>query len=205
MRMLDILKTMNPMLDSEQAKLHIASHSPNLGMEAVDIYFSGDFDEWQSWNEPGSFNRELAISLIGLPPRPNDRWLFAGVHRCHGGEMRHRVETDRIEYKHNLTEEQDYEEMNGRLVVTFKRRPRKAYLIAKHWLDDILVSEIYPRRHSIGEFPGFKAVNLSREHLELIFNESLESWRAALSNVAGVYLISDTATGKSYVGSAYGE
>ena len=80
-----------------------------------------------------------------------------------------------------------------------------AYLVAGHWRDDIFISDVYPRRHSIGEFPGFKAVNLSREHLELIFDESLESWRAALSNIAGVYLSSDTATGQSYVGSVYGE
>ena len=34
---------------------------------------------------------------------------------------------------------------------------------------------------------------------------SPESWRTALSSVAGVYLISDTVSGKFYVGSAYGE
>ena len=33
----------------------------------------------------------------------------------------------------------------------------------------------------------------------------MDSWRASLSNVAGVYLISDNATGKLYVGSAHGE
>ena len=119
--------------------------------------------------------------------------------------MRHRAEANRTEYRHNLIEEHEYEEMNGRLVVTFKRPSRMAYLVAGHWRDDIFISDVYPRRHSIGEFPGFKAVNLSREHLELIFDESLESWRAALSNIAGVYLSSDTATGQSYVGSVYGE
>ena len=173
MRMLDILMTMNPDFDPDKAKLHIATHSPSRGMEAIDIYLAGEFNEWQSWNEPGSFNRNLVISLISLPPRPNEKWLFAGIHRCHGGEESYRAETGSIEYRHNLTEEQDYQELNGRLVVTFKKRPRKAYLIARHWLDDIFVSEIYPSRHSIGEFPGFKAVNLSREasrtHIPRIF------------------------------------
>ena len=31
------------------------------------------------------------------------------------------------------------------------------------------------------------------------------SWQAALSSISGVYLILDTKTGKTYVGSAYGE
>ena len=35
--------------------------------------------------------------------------------------------------------------------------------------------------------------------------QSIDSWRAALSSVAGVYVISDTATGQLYVGSACGE
>ena len=206
MRMLDILKIMNPGLDVTKAKLHLAYRSTTLGMEAIDIYLAGRFNEWQCWNNPGSFNRELVISLIGLPPRPYTKWLFAGIHRCYGGEESIWAETNTYEYRHNMTEEQDYNEMNGRLVVDFERPGGQlAYLVAENWIDGIDVSEIYPRRHSIGEFAGFKAVNLSRQQLELVFHESLDSWRAALSSVAGVYLISDMKTGKSYVGSAYGE
>ena len=205
MWLLDILKILNPSFDSAKAKLHIATHSPSLGMEAIDIYLAGYFDEWQRWNEPGSFNRELVVSLISLPPRSDHRWVFAGIHRCEGGEIGHSAQLNYTGYRHNLTEVKDYEEMNGRLVVILKDRPRKAYLRAENWINDIFVSELYPKRYSIGEFPGFKAVNLSREQLELIFQESLESWRVALSNVAGIYLIADNATGKLYVGSAHGE
>jgi hypothetical protein len=52
--------------------------------------------------------------------------------------------------------------------------------------------------------PGFRVVNLAKADLDLIVAKGLESWRTALSNVAGVYLISDTTTGKLYVGSALG-
>jgi hypothetical protein len=40
--------------------------------------------------------------------------------------------------------------------------------------------------------------------LKSIFRQSHPSWRAALANVAGVYIVTDTCTGKHYVGSAYG-
>ena len=205
MNMLQFLQAMNPSFDPEDAKLHLATHSETLNRQAIDIYTAGEFDEWQRWNNPGSFNRDYVISLISLPPRESGRWLFAGIHRCLGGEETYRPETDRDEYKHNLTEEQHYAEMNGRLVVEFERIFRQPYAIAANWIRDIMVREIYAKRLSIGEFPGFKAVNISRVQLGIIFDESLESWRAALSNVAGVYLIMDTATGKPYVGCAYGD
>jgi len=54
---------------------------------------------------------------------------------------------------------------------------------------------------TIAEFPGFKAVDLAKSELEVIVRQNLESWRIALSSVAGVYLISDTMSGKLYVGS----
>ena len=57
---------------------------------------------------------------------------------------------------------------------------------------------------TIGDFPGFNNVLLSLTMLKTLVRELNPSWLTALSNVAGVYLISDTSTGKNYVGSAYG-
>ena len=37
-----------------------------------------------------------------------------------------------------------------------------------------------------------------------VVRESNPSWKTALMNVAGIYLVTDTSTGKMYVGSAYG-
>jgi len=49
------------------------------------------------------------------------------------------------------------------------------------------------------------AVNLAKGELDLIVDQGLESWRTVLSNVAGVYLVSDTVSGKLYVGKAVGK
>lgn len=57
----------------------------------------------------------------------------------------------------------------------------------------------------IAEFPGYRAIDISKEELDIITSQSIESWKAALSSVAGVYLISDAKSGKLYVGSASGE
>lgn len=73
------------------------------------------------------------------------------------------------------------------------------------WADQLTVCEIAREPLSIGEFPGFKGVDLSKNHLDVVVKNQIESWRTALSNVAGVYLISDKTSGKLYVGSACGE
>ena len=57
---------------------------------------------------------------------------------------------------------------------------------------------------SVGDFPGYNSVLISYKILCTIVREDLPSWKSALSNVAGVYLITDNKTGKHYVGSAYG-
>ena len=57
----------------------------------------------------------------------------------------------------------------------------------------------------VEEFSGYNKVLLSKKRLELVITQSIESWKGALSNVSGVYLIADTLTGKLYIGSATGE
>lgn len=57
------------------------------------------------------------------------------------------------------------------------------------------------------EFESYDKVLLSYEKLKTIVTHSKEhkEWENRLSSVAGVYLITDTKTGKHYVGSASGE
>ena len=81
MHMIDIPKIMNPNLVPEKANIHLATHSPTLGKEAIEIYRQGNFDEWQCWQSSKIFERDFVISLICLPPRQDSKWLFAGVYR----------------------------------------------------------------------------------------------------------------------------
>lgn len=60
---------------------------------------------------------------------------------------------------------------------------------------------------AVDPFPGFENLVLSFAELERVVAEPRRYalWHAALSAVNAVYLIVDTATGKQYVGSAYGD
>ena len=54
-------------------------------------------------------------------------------------------------------------------------------------------------------FPGFDQLILSYEKLQAVMREHRYlAWRTALSSVMGVYLITDTSTGRHYVGKADG-
>ena len=46
---------------------------------------------------------------------------------------------------------------------------------------------------------------LTKRRLDIVVKQEIESRKGPLSNVAGVYVIADQATGKLYVGSATGD
>ena len=199
MRVFDFLAIMNPSIDPKETKVHLATKGSSdhpLDLYRIDI---GKFEEWQRWQTRKNFERKFVLSLITMPGQ--HRWLFAGVYYSSGAQW---LEKDGY-YYYKLTEDQSCTEMNGRLVVTFSRSGRQSYLKAEKWCDKILLSEIFAEPLSIDEFPSYKSVNITRDQLELIVQKSPESWRTALSSIPGIYLISDTESGKPYVGSASGE
>ena len=197
MHLFDILTLLVPELTPSSAKLHLATW--NGTEDPLDVYLAGTFDEWQRWQSRRNFPRPFVVSLIAL--RETNKWLFAGAHQSEGEEW---VERKKAHY-YTLVEVAAASELNGRLVAHFERPGRQSYLNADAWSTRLLLSEVRADRLRMAEFPGYRNVDLSYAELTLVAKESIASWRAALSGVAGVYLISDTKTGKLYVGSASGE
>lgn len=202
MHVFDMVRLLVPELEPNKTKIHLAGW--NGIQDPLDEFLAGRFEEWQRWQTQRNFERPFVLSLIKLAAR--DRWLFAGLHKVlgpcvlgadplDGSKQCWRYPTEDVPAASGLT---------GRLVAQFTRPGRQSYLVAENWLDQITLAEVYPRRLSIGEFPGFRSVDLTFDELRLVVGQGLESWRSALSNVAGVYLISDGGSGRLYVGSASG-
>lgn len=57
---------------------------------------------------------------------------------------------------------------------------------------------------TVGDFLGYNSVRLNYNISKLVINEENSSWKGALSNVSGIYVITDKNTGQHYVGSACG-
>lgn len=67
------------------------------------------------------------------------------------------------------------------------------------------VQEILREPYSGRTFPGYDDIDLSFEELETLVRNSRPDWKAALENIKGIYLITDTKTGRRYVGKASGD
>jgi hypothetical protein len=179
-------------LDVASYKIHLATGSK---MPPLEAFFEGQFKEWQENQKKKNFTRNMVIGLIHLN---GSRWLFAGVYSVLGisksGE-RYRYSTELVSGQGDLI---------GRLIIEHKRTSRPSYLIGKVDGGDFHLSEIRDQPMTIEDFPGYQSVRLTYSRLKIIIDQGLDTWRGALSNMKGVYLISDLATGRLYVGSATG-
>ncbi len=197
MQLFQILQLLDAEVLPDQCKIHLACW--NGEENPLDVYLAGRFDEWQSWQTKRNFGRLLVVSLIALPA--TNHWLFAGVHNSKGCEW---MKEQKL-YKYRLSRRDGPNALDGRLIVHFERTGRQSYLLGENWSHAIEVAEIRPERLRVAEFPGYSSTMLTKQHLDIVVKQNIESWRAALANVAGVYVIADRRTGKLYVGSATGK
>ncbi len=96
----------------------------------------------------------------------------------------------------------------GRLVINCNKGQtfgRWVFYLRKY-IDKAIVKEILPCMYSGETFEGYDKVNLPYDRLDDIFHgRILPTYYEALQNVTGVYCLTDTKTGKLYIGSATGE
>lgn len=189
-KLTDFLKASTINLNLDSYKVHLATGNP------LDAFFKGQFKEWQENQTRRNFNREMVVSLIEIR---RNKWLFAGVYRILSYK---KLPNTRIAYSTELIPGQ--EELIGRIVVQHKRAGQATYLKGKTDGGDFEVAEILPRRMTIKDFPGHNSVNINYSQLKSIIGQTVQTWHGALSNVKGVYLITDNSCGKQYVGSATG-
>ena len=189
----DIIKIDEP----GQYKLHLACRDEDC-VSPLDEYVT-DRSKWVGWNEwrgnRNDWTREFVFSLMEFYPR-SDSWLFGGVFRVLG----------RNDDKYVLEEIEEYKKFVGRLIISFHRYQGmrgRAYYLENH-IHDFNVVELLPSPYSGESFPGFEQICYDFSILESIFRSERSDWKAALSSVKGVYVISDKNNGKQYVGSAYG-
>ncbi len=195
----DLLRTCEANFSVAKSKVHLARF--NQHEHPLDVFLEGNFDEWQNWQRNRNFGREYVVSLVQA--NSPTRWLFVGLFQVHGCEER--VEDAQPHYVYNMTRVEAAEEFVGRLYLASEYKQRNSYPRGETLADDLLISELLRERLSISLFPGYKNVQLTKRQLDIVVRQNVESWKAALSSVKGIYLITDAKTGKLYVGKADGE
>ncbi len=192
LNLIDVLKAKGFPLDNYKVHLATGKTDPPL-----DAFLRGHFKEWQETQNYKNFPCNHIVSLISLDA---DRWLFAGMYKVLGVDKG--TESPYL-YRTELLPDQD--DLIGRVIVRYARIHRAAYVWGHKYGNRLEIAEIRSTRISIGEFPGYNNVIIPHRKLGIVVSQQEPSWKSALSNVKGVYLISDVSNGKAYVGSATGE
>ena len=196
MELFQLLNSLDPEISPKRCKIHLAVWTGSD--DPLERYFSGEFDEWQTWQGRQHFKREFVLSLIKLPE--HSKWLFVGIFDSESSEWHEDVKC----YEYRLSRRAALNELEGRLIVHYERKGRQSYRNAETLVDAMTMSEYRPAKMTVGEFPGYLGTMLTKQRLDMVVRQEIASWKGALSNVAGVYVIADRATGKLYVGSATG-
>lgn len=189
-------------------KIHFATGLMNK-REPYNEFLINKFADWQANQTNKNFNRQYVISLIYYE---KDIWLYGGVYKVNN-QNPHPISKENgwSGWRYDLSLTDNQSDMIGRIFVYYKKEFRASYpcleLECKNGTNpaDIYVSSILDKRITINDFNGFDNVNISFNTLKYIIDNNIPTWKSALSNVKGVYLIVDTITGKQYVGSAYGQ
>jgi hypothetical protein len=193
-KLIDLLKITGVYLNSY--KIHCASGKEESPLEA---FFEGRFKAWQEHQNQQNFRCDEIISLIYLQ---DDKWLFAGIYHVLG--VKHRKDGKKSWFEYGTKEMDGLDHLTGRIVIQFRKRFIASHLIGTKYIDKLLVSEIREKRMRVSDFPGYNGINLSYRLLRTVVRKNLPKWKAALSDVGGVYLVTDNHTGKQFVGSAHG-
>lgn len=177
----------------KEFKLHCSIGTDNVYDELND-FLVGKFEENQSLQSKKNFERKYILSVIYCN---KDEWLFAGIYESLGAK-----ENPDGGYIYDTRLTEYGKEYIGRAVFKFEKTFRASYLCLEKYIDKFELIEI--KREPIKpSFPGYDRVNVTWKELNMWIDT--DSWKTALQNQKGVYLITDTHTGKRYVGDTYGE
>ena len=187
-------------VDIDDYKIHCAIDT-SKNNTPLDDFFAGKFKDYQETQTKKNFNKPYILSLIHII---KDDWLFAGVWKVLGIETDKYRLNNRYYFKYKTKELNGLDHLTGKAIIQFKKEFRASYLIGKKYENVLFIKEIREQRMSVGDFPGYNKVRLSFGLLNVIITQHIPTWKGALSNVSGVYLITDRKNGMQYVGSAYG-
>ena len=153
----------------------------------------------QYWNykKNKSFKEgQITLGFIRIKSNENLWLLF------HVGKVTNDLNIlDGVGYEYETLPE--FEKYFGRLIIKFKNTAQNMIRNAGSVIDDCEVVQILPDTFDNDLFPGYEKVNISWSEMSRVIEK--DTWKTALQNQKGVYLISDMLNGKNYVGSAYGE
>ena len=191
------------------SKIELNMRSGGNGERFIDLWLSLeeskrasgmiDFPYW-GWygNKQRNFHEgQWVFSFIRL--NAGNEWLFVSAAKILSVPEQSHAEIEILE---------QYEPLFGRMIVHLEKGQtysRYVFNLSKY-LDSATIKEVLPTLYSGDTFQGYDCVHLPYAKLDRIFSRQiLPTYYDALEHATGVYCLTDTRTGKLYIGSATGE
>ena len=172
---------------------------PYLTVDPIDL-FKNDRKEllnWLFWNYGKKKQFKVGQTAIGFVKIEKDKWLLFDISKINNDLNIF----DGVGYEYEQIKE--FEKYFGRVVIEYKNKVQTLCRKADSVIRDCKVLQILEDTFDDDIFPGYENVSKSWKELENILNK--DTWKTALENQKGIYLITDKSNGKMYVGSAYGD
>lgn len=148
---------------------------------------------------PVFHNVDFIVSFIGESGTSS---RFIGVYQILNKKEKSDFDTSTLidgKYHYEMKEIEGFEDLKERVIIKWTNP-----ITWHQWINQEMEVVEIQRGLSDKPFTDYYSFILDFYELKEIIKESYKDWKQMLSATKGVYLISDTKTGKQYVGSAYG-
>lgn len=181
--------------DDGKFRFHLAKQEPE-GTRPIDV-LARSRSEWLGWQVYRGKSKERFVTdkIVTFAQISGYRFLFGGVFDI--------ISRENDDYE--VVYAPEHYDLIGRLVINYSGDNSRGTVFKPSYIFQYSeISCIYQYKYQGEPFHAYDEINHSFEQLEIIVKNQLNDWKVALSNVFGIYLLSDKLTGKHYVGSAYG-
>lgn len=197
----DILRIPKNEIQNYKVKFNVYN-----GYEEPLMVMSRSYEEicnWIAWKkEKDDLTRQRVIAFVRYYTVSQEQWIFAGIYDVIKKSNFSEIQ-DGVGY--NLVPISEYQNLYGRLVVSYKNTTQQLKRNAENVFNDIKIVELLKKPYNGVEFAGYNNINLTFQELEVIIKNNVDEWKRKLENVTGIYMLSDRTNGKRYIGSAYGQ
>lgn len=151
---------------------------------------------WGWYGNKKNFN--VGQTVFSFLKMSNDEWLFVSAAKILDVPCNSRANVKILE---------KYKSFFGRLVMKYKKGNTFARYVFRMngIIENCIVKEILSCQYNGEQFEGYDRINLPYGKLADIFSgKIMPTYYEALKKVTGIYCLTDTKTGKLYIGSATG-
>ena len=194
--------------DAKKTKVKFNMNAGDWNKRAWDLLLEDDpewinMNRWKTKQSNNNLNNsDYLIALAQYYPYGSEYFIFGGLFKVK------KIEPEVFhDFGYDLTLMEEYKEYIKRLIIKIEKPiGRDLYNRKYESLQEQLNPEIYELAPGtkLGHFPGYQNVSLKHSELRQIIARNEPSWKLALSNVKGIYVITDISNGKLYIGSASG-